>query len=267
MRTLLALILFFFGLTAFSAEEWTGRRIIEEQKKRQACDTEYGEELMMIKDLKFATHEKREIRRYAKKSDGLSRVLVAFVAPEDIAGTAILTWEQNDRDDDQWMYLPATGKMQRIGSSSRKNYFMGTDFTYEDIQPDDMDRFTYNLIKTDMVQVDGGDCECWVIEVVPATAEIRKKSSYSKRRLWVDKQRFVTPKIEFYGRRERLLKTQESFEFEHIAGTIWRPEKIMMNNPSKSSQTLALTKLRKINQPIADTVFTERFVLNEKFTD
>jgi hypothetical protein len=265
MRILLTSILFFFSLTALYAEELTGRQIIEKQRTLQACDTEYGEELMMIKNLKSNAQEKREVRRYAKKVDGLGRVLVAFVAPDDIAGTAILTWEQTDRDDDQWMYLPASGKMQRVGSSSRKNYFMGTDFTYEDIQPDEIDHFTYSVIRTDMFQIDEKKCECWVIEVVPSTAETKKKSGYSKRLLWIDKERFVTPKIEFYDRRDRLLKTQQSFEFQQIEGTIWRPRKVMMSNPSKSSQTLALTKAREINQPIADDVFTERFVLSGKY--
>jgi hypothetical protein len=73
--------------------------------------------------------------------------------------------------------------------------------------------------------------------------------------------------MEFYDRRNRLIKTQSFFEFEKLEGTVWRPKKIMMDNSSKSSQTLALTKVREINQPIADDVFTERFVLSGKHTD
>lgn len=267
IRTLLAAILSLSCLTALSEEELTARQIIEKQKTRQACDTEYGQELMMIQHLDSDTREKREVRRYAKKSEGLSRALIAFCAPKDIEGTAILTWEQDDRDDDQWIYLPASGSMQRIGSSSRKNYFMGTDFTYEDIQPEEVDQFTYTVVQTDVIQIDEKDCECWRIEVVPANTEIKKKSGYSKRLLWIEKERFITPKIEFYDRRKRLIKTQQSFEFEHIEGTIWRPRKVQMSNPSKSSQTLALTTLRKINEPIDDDVFTERFVLSGKYND
>jgi len=252
--------------SALIAEEMTGRQIMEKQEDLQKVDSEYGEELMLIKDVKSGSQEKREARRYAKDNpDGLGRTMFAFLSPADIAGTAVLTWEQKI-DDDQWLYMPATKKMQRIASGSKKNYFMGTDFTYEDMEPEDLENFNYAVVKTETLSVDGKDCPCWVIESVPANDEKKKKSGYAKRLMWIDQVRFVTLKVEFFDRRRRLVKTQTVFEMSNVTGTVWRAKKTLMDNTSKKSQTLTMVTIRKVNKSMQDEVFTERFILTGKHT-
>ena len=51
-------------------------------------------------------------------------------------GTGFLTYDYADVsvDDDQWLYLPALRKVRRISASDRGDFFLGTDFTYEDIK-------------------------------------------------------------------------------------------------------------------------------------
>lgn len=252
--------------TALFAEEMTGRQIMEKQETLQKVTSEYGEELMLIKDMKSGSQEKREVRRYGKDSpDGLSRSLFAFLSPADIAGTGVLTWEQ-ETEDDQWLYMPATKKMQRIASGSKKNYFMGTDFTYEDMEGEDIANFNYTILKNETLSVDGKDWLCWVIESVPANDEKKKGSGYSKRVMWIDQTSFVTLKVEFFDRRRRLIKTQTVFEIETVTGTVYRAKKTMMDNTSKSSQTLTMVTTRKVNEPMDDEIFTERFILTGKHT-
>ncbi len=252
--------------TILVAEELTGKQIIEKQEELQKVDSEYGEELMLIKDMKAGSQEKRQARRYGKETaEGLGRALFAFLSPADIAGTAVLTWEQEEKDD-QWLYMPATKKMQRIASGSKKTYFMGTDFTYEDMEGEDIDNFNYKVLKTESLTVDRKKWSCWVIESVPANSQKKRESSYSKRVMWVDQKTFVTLKIEFFDRRKRLMKTQTVFELENVTGTVWRAKKTMMSNRSKKSQTLTMVTKRKVNEPMADEIFTERFVLTGKHT-
>jgi outer membrane lipoprotein-sorting protein len=247
-----------------AAAEMTGREIMEKQEDLQHVDTEYGEEIMLLQDIGSGTNEKRNARRYGKDNEeGLGRSLFAFLSPADIAGTAVLTWEQTT-EDDQWLYMPATKKMQRIASGSKKNYFMGTDFTYEDMEPEDIDNFNYTVLRTETLNVDDQDCPCWVIESVPANTEKKRESGYSKRLMWIDQKRFVTLKVEFFDRRRRLIKTQIVSEVEHIEGTVWRAKKTLMDNVSKEHKTLSLVTARKVNEPIEDDVFTERFILNGK---
>jgi hypothetical protein len=252
--------------TALVAEELTGKQIIEKQEKRQKVDSEYGEELMLIKDIKAGSQEKRQARRYGKETaEGLGRSLFAFLSPADIGGTAVLTWEQETKDD-QWLYMPATKKMQRIASGSKKTYFMGTDFTYEDMEGEDLDNFNYNILKTETLTVDKKKWSCWVIESVPANSAKKRESSYARRVMWIDQENYVTLKIDFFDRRKRLMKTQTVFEVENVTGTVWRAKKTMMDNTSRKSQTLTMVTLRKVNEPMADEIFTERYVLTGKHT-
>jgi hypothetical protein len=248
----------------FAAAEMTGREVMEKQEELHKVDSEYGEELMLIKDMKSGSQEKREVRRYGKETpEGLGRSMVAFLSPADIAGTAVLTWEQK-AEDDQWLYMPATKKMQRIASGSKKNYFMGTDFTYEDMESEDIENFNYSVLKTETLTVDGKEWLCWVIESVPANKEKQRESGYSRRILWIDQTHFVTLKVEFFDRRNRPVKTQTVYDLENVTGTVWRAKKTMMDNTSKDSQTLTMVALRKVNDPIDDEVFTERFILTGK---
>jgi hypothetical protein len=267
MRTATVLLLSAALASTLSAADLTGREIMQKQEDLQSVDSEYGEELMVIQDMKAKSQEKRTARRYGKENDeGLSRSLFAFLSPADIAGTAVLTWEQTT-EDDQWLYMPATKKMQRIASGSKKNYFMGTDFTYEDMESEDIDNFNYTVLRTESLSVDGKDCLCWVIESVPANDEKKKESGYSKRLMWIDQDRFVTLKVEFFDPRGTLIKTQTVFDVENVTGTVWRAKKTMMDNPSKSSRTLTMVTTRKVNEPMDDEIFTERFIQNGKHTE
>jgi len=265
-KYIIALLTAGFAATLFAAE-MTGRQVMEQQEKLQKVTTEYGEEIMLLKDIKAGTQEKRTARRHSKENEaGLGRSLFAFLSPADIAGTAVLTWEQTT-EDDQWLYMPATKKMQRIASGSKKNYFMGTDFTYEDMESEDIENFNYTILKTESISLDGKEWPCWVIEAVPANPEKTKASGYSKRVLWVAQTAFITLKVEFYDKRARLAKTQTIYELENITGTVWRPKKTIMDNTAKSSQTLTMVANRKINEPIEDDVFTERFILSGKHAE
>ena len=248
------------------AEEMTGRQVMEKQKELHTVQTEIGNEIMLLVD-EGGSKEKRIAKRYAKEvGDDVHRYLVVFLDPADIRGTALLTWEQKERDNDQWLYLPAQKKMQRIAKGSKKNYFMGTDFTYEDMEPEDIDNFDYTILRSEKLEHDNGSNDCYVIEAVPANKEKKRESGYSKRIMWIDKQNFFTLKVEFYDRRERLQKIQTNHVVENISGTVWRAKKTVMNHLGRKHKTLTGITSRKINTPVKDSVFTERFILSGKHT-
>ena len=238
----------------------SGRQIMEEQEKRHKLRSQYTEELMILVDSK-GNREQRKLRRYGKEmGDKLRRGLLVFDAPAGIKGTALLTWEQDKRDNDQWLFLPAQRRMQRIAKGSKKAYFMGTDFTYEDLEPEDIDNFNYKVLKEE--RVDGK--ACWVIESVPANADTKKNSGYSKRMLWVRKDNYYTVKIQFFDRRNKLIKTQTNSSLVQVKGTAWRADKSLMDNHKSRHKTLVGIKSRRIDVKIDDSMFTERFVQSGK---
>ena len=131
----------------------TGREILDEQNSRHGSDTEYTKEKMTLID-DSGNQEVRLIRRFSKDmGNDEVRFLFVFDSPKSIKGTALLTWAYDRGESDQWMFLPAQNRLQRIAKGSKKGYFMGTDFTFEDMEPEDLDNFDYEII--DEVQISG----------------------------------------------------------------------------------------------------------------
>jgi hypothetical protein len=264
MKRVLLLTLAGFFLLCFNvrAQDLTGRQIMDKQKERHKAKTEVGSETMILAD-KDGGKERRQVKRYSKEVEkDLHRYLIVFLAPADIKGTALLTWEQKGRENDQWLYLPAQKKMQRIAKGSKKNYFMGTDFTYEDLEAEDLDQFEYKVLRSEPLSQDGRNYECYVIQAAPSNEEKKRESGYSKKISWVDKKEFMTLKIEFYDRRDKLQKVQTNHEMENVGGTSWRPKKTLMDHQEKGHQTLTGTVSRELNKPMDDSTFTERFILS-----
>ncbi len=259
--------LWFMSFSTLQAAELTGRQVMEKQKERHKVKSEIGSEVMLLVD-KDNNREKRLVKRYAKETGkDLHRYLVVFQGPADVKGTALLTWEQKGRENDQWLYLPAQKKMQRIAKGSKKNYFMGTDFTYEDMEPEDINNFNYTILRTEQFSQDGKMNECYVLQAVPANEDKKRESGYSKRIMWIDKKNFITLKGEFYDRRDRLQKTQTSHELENVGGAVWRPKKTMMSHHEKNHKTITGVTSRKINSSVDDSVFTERFILSGRHAE
>ena len=117
-----------------------------------------------------------------------------FKAPADVKNTSFLNYSyDDDRDDDQWLYLPALKKVKRISGGSKEDYFMGSDFTYEDMEKRSPNKDSHKLLKTETLN---GEV-CYVIESTP-----KEEGQYSKRVAWVIKDKWIPLKIEFYDEDE-----------------------------------------------------------------
>lgn len=243
------------------AGELTGRDIIKRQKDNHKSSLEIEKQMMMLID-KSGKKEIRQVKRYSKEmEDDVYRYLLVFLDPKDIKGVSLLTWQNKNGGDDQWLYMPAMGKqMKRIAGGSKKSYFMGTDFTYEDLSPDKIDNYTHKLLKEEKVGAD----DCYVVESVPANETVLKDSGYSKKISWIRKDIFFTVKVEFYDKRGKLLKTQTVSDVEKIEGNLYRAKKVLMDHHKKNHKTAILINDRKIGSDIPDDIFTERSVLKEE---
>jgi len=245
-----------------SFQEMSGREVIEKHKDLNRCQTEFIDQNMTLVD-RGGREEVRRVNNYKMEVEkDVDRTLFVFLTPADVKGTALLTWQHKNQEDDQWLYLPARGKMQRIAAGGKKNYFMGTDFTYEDLQGEDVDDYSYAILREENI----GEGPCYVIEAIPANEEVKKKSAYSKRILWITKQQYRAEKIEFYDSREKLIKTQTNGDWENPTGTIWRAGKILMDNHMKRHKTIFESINREINQSIDEQTFTSRFILMGRHT-
>jgi hypothetical protein len=234
----------------------TGREIVDEQNSRHGSDTEYTKEKMTLID-SSGKQEVRVIRRFSKDmGNDEVRFLFVFDSPKSIRGTALLTWAYDEGESDQWMFLPAQNRLQRIAKGNKKAYFMGTDFTFEDMEPEDLDDFDYEII--DEVQISGLDC--WMIKASPNNPQTMQTSSYGHRVLYVLRKYYFTVKIEFYDKRGVKMKTQQNGLLAKIDNQRFRANKIIMTNHESNHRTAVEFISREIDLALENSIFTERYV-------
>jgi outer membrane lipoprotein-sorting protein len=150
----------------------------------------------------------RETRAFRKYFGEERRTAIFYETPSNVKGTAFLVYDYPDAqvDDDQWLYLPALRKTRRISASNRGDYFLGTDFTYEDIKLESKlstEDYRYKTIGKEVI--DGHDV--YVIEATPIDAKTAKELGYSKTKAWVDVENWMIRKGEFWDVAGNHLKT------------------------------------------------------------
>ena len=168
------------------------------------------------------------IRTLEQIEDG-DKSLAIFQEPADIRGTALLTFTHKSGDDDQWLYLPALKRVKRISSSNQSGPFMGSEFAYEDLASQEVEKYTYTFLREE--DLDGHPCS--VIERDP----VHPKSGYTRQVVWISKRIHRTMKTDYYDRKDRLLKTYLASDFEQFLDKHWRATSMSMVNHQTGKST------------------------------
>ena len=150
----------------------------------------------------------REFIRYQKSFKSGKKTLMKFLYPNDIKDTGTLNEEVRNKDDIQYLYLPAAKKLRRV--SIKKQSWMGSDFNYEDLMEEELEDFHYELIGEDIF--DG--YECYVYSMIPKSTD---KSIYGKQIRWVHKKDYLPTKREIYDKEGRLLKVITFTDFRETS--------------------------------------------------
>lgn len=186
------------------------------------------------------------------------RTLIVYLGPKSVRETAFLGYDYSAAGtaDDQWLYLPAMRKIRRIPSSDRGDYFLGTDFTYEDMQSElKFDLDDYDFSTTGRVTTEGG--EHYQLSGVPKTKAIAKALGYGGFTAQVDAASWIPTRIEFMDRKNKPLKTIQVQELALVDG-IWTALAIEASN----HQTGHVTRFNYKDVRYPETLPAELFVAN-----
>ncbi len=218
------------GGNAASAEE-TGLKIAVEARENQKGYGDLTADLKMILRNKSGAQSQRElsIRTIEVTGDG-DRTLFVFDRPRDVKGTAFLIWSHTDSPDEQWLYLPALKRVKRISSSNQSGSFMGSEFSYEDLGTVEVEKFTYQYLRDEPC----GNLKCSVSERIPRT----RNSGYSRQLTWYDTEAFRLMKVEYFDRKNDLLKTLVLEDYKKYLGEFWRASTLTMNNHLTGKSTV-----------------------------
>lgn len=156
--------------------------------------------------------------------------LTIFDEPADVKGTAFLSFSHSTVPDDQWLYLPALKRVKRIASANKSGPFMGSEFAFEDLASFEVDKYKYKYLRDE--KLDGIDS--FVVENYPQY----ENSGYTRQIVWIDKQRYIPLKIEFYDRKNSLLKTLNFKDYKQFLGKYWRALGQVMENQQNGKTTV-----------------------------
>lgn len=223
----LAFILFTSLFVQAQASEMGAREIMEKMDNRYTGDSSRADAQLILIDRR-ERERVRDIRLYALDLEDVEKSISFFLSPTDVAGTTYMNFDYDDgRDDDSWLYLPALKQVRRVAAGDKSGSFMGSDFTYSDINGVNIDWYNYTIIN-DSETVDGADT--WVIESTPKPEFADKVSSetgYAKSHLWIRKDNFVQVQGKIWLERGGRVKYFSASELELI-DDIWTPMRLQM---------------------------------------
>jgi len=230
--------------------EEKGLAIALEADNRDTGFVDYTNNVQMILRNKHGQESTRVIRSKTLEVDGDGdKSQTIFDEPRDVKGTALLSFTHKEGPDDQWLYLPALKRVKRIASDNKSGPFMGSEFAYEDISSQEVEKYTYKFLRDDTL--DG--LEVFVFERYP----VDKKSGYTRQIIWLDKEHYKERKIEFYDRKNSLLKTLVLNDYQQYLDKFWRAHNMYMENHLTGKSTRLLQSNYEFNTGLTDRDFNK----------
>lgn len=202
---------------------------------------------MILTDRKgrSATREIR-IKNLEVGGDG-DKSMSIFDTPRDIKGTVMLTFSHKLDMDDQWLYLPALKRVKRISSRNKSGPFMGSEFAYEDLGSQEVEKYEHIYLGEN--QLNG--IVTFKIKRVPNY----KYTGYKKQIIWIDKDRYIPLRIDFYDRKDSLLKTLTFNKYQQYLNKYWRALEMEVVNHQNGKKTKLLWSNYKFDNGLKDSDF------------
>ncbi len=232
--------------TLAQAAEERGLEIAKEVDQRDRGFGGSSNDIKMVLRDRYGNERPRFLRnRTMEQLEDGDKSIVIFDNPGDVKGTAFLSHTHKIGSDDQWLYLPFLKKVKRISSSNKAGAFMNSEFAYEDISSQEVEKYTYKFLREDSLN----GVKVFVNEADP----VDPKSGYSKLEVYIDAERYIPLKIDFFNRGGKHKKTLLLEDYYQHKEKFWRANKWTMQN----HQTGKLTILEQTNWNF-DNNFSDR---------
>lgn len=264
IKTLLGILLV-ATVTAIATTQWAeaddsvpqGRWVME-QVNLVDEGIQVSRKLSMTMTDKRGKVRQRETLGYRKYFGDEKRTVLFYLSPKNVKDTGFLTYDYPDEniDDDQWLYLPALRKARRISASDRGDYFLGTDFTYEDIKNEgkvELSDYEFKTLGKAMV----GDKETLIVESIPVDAQTAKELGYGKVHSWVDTSNWMIIKTRYWDIKQNDLKTLTIDDIRKVDG-IWTRHQLTVDNHKTGHRTEFVFSEVDYQSEVDDQLFTRR---------
>jgi len=251
-----ALTVVLIPITSF-ADDPKAREIMQKVEDRDDGDNQTTDMLMTLID-KNNDVRKKYFKNFRKDYEKETKTIMFIEHPANIKNTGFLTFDYDDadKDDDQWLFLPALGKTKRIASSDKSGSFMGSDLNYSDLTDRVLEDYDFKLLKE--TTLDGH--KVWLIEALPRSEDVVDETGYEKEILAVRQDNYVVIKGKSWTDDGGYVKIMDVKKLEMIEG-IWVATEIHVikrqGRVVKHQTNLKFANV-KFNQNLEDTLFSIR---------
>ncbi|MBI4203410.1 MAG: outer membrane lipoprotein-sorting protein [Betaproteobacteria bacterium] len=181
---------------------------------------------------------------------GDQRYYIYFHGPTDVKGTSLLVWKYPVKEDDRWIFVPTLRLVKRIAADDKRSSFVGSDFTYEDVSGRDLSDETHALVRKESL----GGRPTYVIESKPKAAV-----DYARRVSWIDAERWLPLKEEYFDVRNEALRTFTADKVEQT-GKHWTITARTMKNLQSGHRTEVVFREVEYDVGLTQDIFTERYL-------
>ena len=185
------------------------------------------------------------------------RTILFYTEPNRVRGTGFLTFDYADTaiDDDQWLYLPALRKVRRISASDRGDYFLGTDFTYEEIKKEQkVELSDYTFTAKGQELVDGRTL--LIVEGVPTSEEVARELGVSRMVWHVDPEIWMSRKTEHFDVSGNHARTITLNRVETIDGYLTTTEMYVENHKTGHSSLIRFEDT-DYEKDVSESIFSQ----------
>jgi len=245
----------FVSLPAAAEQVLSAADIMFKVDQRYSGDTSQATSVLVLLD-KRERQRVRDLEMYRNETSEVEKALIVFRSPADVGGTSYLSYEWSDPAvvDDAWLYLPALQKVKRVAASEESGAFMGSDFSYADINGTDYEDYHYKIEAMSEL-VDGADC--WIISSTPVSDAVVDKTGYVSSKSWVRKDNFVVAKAIIDVKKGKQTKYFSARDIEKIDG-VWTAMTLQMVTVKRGEkQHSSVFKINEIvyNRPLKASLF------------
>ena len=256
-------LLLTIGLSTTILLAQTGLEIMQKVQDRDDGDNIISNMQMQLID-KNGHKRVRDMKTYSKDIGDDEKKLIFFLSPSDVKNTAFLTYDykSEEKDDDQWLYLPALNKTKRIPASDKDSSFMGSDFSYFDMTEPVLSDFNIKLIKESVVKRKSGNEKVWIVEMTPKTDEVRDETGYLKSVAYVRQDNYMLTRAKFYLKKAKRVKYMDVKKVEKIDGIDVATITVMTMKKGKRTihKTILIQSDVKMNQNLKEDMFSIRTI-------
>jgi outer membrane lipoprotein-sorting protein len=253
MKKIMILSLPLFISTVLAIAQSPEDKGLEIAQKAEAADKGFESSkvsLKMILTNKQGQNSERLLENQTLElHDDGDKSLIVFHSPKDVAGTATLTYTHKSTADDQWLYLPALKRVKRISSDNKSGPFMGSEFAYEDLSSQEVEKYKYKFVKED--NINGN--KAYIVERYP----VDPKSGYTKQVVWYHQENFRIEKTDYYDRKGTLMKTLTFHDYKQYLNKHWRAGELVMENHLSAKKTRLLFENYSFKTGLNDQDFSQ----------